>query len=93
MSKNTKPANKEVIAAAGTKAAPAAAIQTAAAPAKADKARAIFDECYAMPTVPARKDIIQRAVAEAGLTKAGAATYLQNYKTKKGLVVKKAATA
>ena len=57
------------------------------APTKADKARAIFKECYAMPQVPQRKDIINRMVAEAGLTKAGAATYLQNMKTKAGLVV------
>ena len=64
-----------------------ATIVTQAATIKADKARAIFKECYAMPQVPQRKDIINRFVVEAGLTKAGAATYLQNMKKKAGLVV------
>ena len=54
---------------------------------KADKARTIFKEAYSMSPVPQRKDIINRMVVEAGLTKAGAATYLQNMKTKAGLVV------
>lgn len=57
---------------------------------KADKARAIFKEMFAQSPVPQRKDMIARAVNEAGLTQAGAATYLQNYKTKNGLVQKKA---
>jgi hypothetical protein len=68
------------------------AIVTQAAVNKAEKARAIFKECYAMPQVPQRKDIIARMVKEAGLTKAGAATYLQNMKTKAGLVVKRNST-
>lgn len=59
---------------------------------KADKARKVFNEAYADPTkVPARKDIIAKMVTEAGLTPKGAATYLQNFKSKAGLVVKKAA--
>ena len=69
-------------------------IATATASNKAAKARAIFDECYKQTPVPARKDMIQRAVAEAGLTPAGAATYLQNYKAKNNLVQRRvAATA
>ena len=61
--------------------------QTVVAATKADKARTIFKEAYSMSPVPQRKDIINRMVVEAGLTKAGAATYLQNMKTKAGLVV------
>lgn len=57
---------------------------------KADKARVIFAEVYAMEQVPARKDIIARCVAEAGLTKAGAATYLQIYRKKNNMVATKA---
>jgi hypothetical protein len=68
------------------------AIVTQVAVTKAEKARTIFKECYAMPQVPQRKDIIARMVTEAGLTKAGAATYLQNMKTKAGLVVKRNST-
>jgi hypothetical protein len=64
-----------------------APIVTATAVAKADKARTIFKEAYSMNPVPQRKDIINRFVSEAGLTKAGAATYLQNMKKKAGLVV------
>lgn len=48
-------------------------------------ATAIFDECYKMTPVPQRKDILARVKTEAGLTDAGAATYLQNYKRKHGL--------
>jgi hypothetical protein len=73
----TKGENKEVIAAAP-------AVVT-----KADKARVVLGESYAdMAKVPARKDIINRLVAEAELTPAGAATYLQNFKTKHGLTQK-----
>jgi hypothetical protein len=68
-------------------------VVTAVATNKAEKARAIFKECYAMPQVPQRKDIIQRAVVEAGLTTKGAATYLQNYRNKQGMVQHKAASA
>lgn len=46
------------------------------APSKADVARAIFAEM----TGAARKDVIARFISEAGLTKAGAATYYQNLK-------------
>ena len=68
----------------------ATTITTAAAETKATKARAIFNDCYKdAANVPQRKDIINRMIAEAGLTKAGAATYLQNFKSKAGLVAKK----
>lgn len=67
-------------------------VQTQASVNKAAIANAIFDECYKMNPVPQRKDILARVKEEAGLTDAGAATYLQNYKTKMGLV-KKAGTA
>lgn len=63
------------------------------APSKASKANAIFAEMFNMPQVPARKDMIKRAVAEAGLTEKGAATYLQNFKSKHGLVNRTPATA
>jgi hypothetical protein len=43
---------------------------------KADLARGIFAEMHGQPNV-ARKDIIARFIAEAGLTKAGAGTYYQ----------------
>lgn len=61
---------------------------------KADKAREVFLDCYKdyhinPASVPARKDIIARMMKEAGLTQNGAATYLQNFKTKAGLVNKK----
>lgn len=56
---------------------------------KAEVARAIFKQMFAMSPVPARKDMIERAVKEAGLTPAGAATYLQKYKTDNGLVQKR----
>ena len=79
--------NKETIAAAPS-AAVAATVIT-----KADKARAVFADCYpdGKTTTVQRKDIINRMVAEAGLTKAGAATYLQNFKDKAGITVKKPA--
>lgn len=70
-----------------------AAVVAAAAPSKAKKANAIFAEMFAMSPVPARKDMIARAVKEAGLTDSGAATYLQNYKTKHGLVQPRQVTA
>lgn len=60
-------------------------IQTATAVNKSAIATKIFDECYAQSPVPQRKDILARVKTEAGLTDAGAATYLQNYKKKKGL--------
>lgn len=65
-------------------------IATPKADNKADKARAIFSEAYAQTPVPQRKDIISRMVAEAGLTEKGAATYLQNFKKKAGLVTARA---
>lgn len=69
-------------------------IVTARAETKSSKALAVFNDCYKNyhvdpKSVPARKDIINRLIAECGLTQNGAATYLQNMKTKAGLVVKK----
>ena len=72
-------------------AATTAAETIVAAPSKAQIANAIFKKMFAMPQVPARKDMIKAAMAEAKLTEKGAATYLQNYKAKNGLV-KKAGT-
>jgi hypothetical protein len=77
------PANSETI----TNTAPAPTVVTVVT--KADKARVVLAESYSdMAKIPARKDIIGRLVAEAELTPAGAATYLQNYKTKHGLTQK-----
>lgn len=47
-------------------------------PSKADVARGIFVEMKGSP----RKDVIARFISEAKLTKAGAATYYQNFKSK-----------
>lgn len=88
--KATKGSNKEVISGADVGKVPAEVIATASAPTKADLCRKVFDEAYAQTTVPQRKDIIAQASAASGLSKAGTATYLQNYKDKKGLSVKKA---
>lgn len=82
---------KTIIAAAVS--ANVAAAIVAAAPSKADKARAIFTEMFAQSPVPARKDMIAKAVSEAGLTQKGAATYLQNFKNKTGRTQHRAATA
>jgi len=60
---------------------------------KADIARRIFAEGYAMNPVPARSVFINRYMAEAGLTKNGAATYHQNMKAKAGFVVSKKTTS
>ena len=65
-------------------------VVTVAAVDKMAKARAIFAECLALPTMPARKDILVRFQNEAGCTKAGSATYLQILKEKNGLVQHKA---
>lgn len=92
----------EVIATTGTEtiqatAAPATATAGAAviqsAPSKASKANQIFAEMFGREVVPARKEMIAAVVQHAGLTPAGAATYLQNYKSKHGLVHKAAPTA
>ena len=71
----------------------AVTIQAVAAATKADKARAVFADCYkdGKTTTVQRKDIIARLIGEAGLTKAGAGTYLQNMKDKAGITVKKSA--
>ena len=63
-------------------------ITTVAGKSKSQMAQAIFRECYAQTPVPQRKDIIARAMAETGLTQAGAATYLQNFKSANGLTKK-----
>lgn len=60
---------------------------------KADKARIIFKESYAQNPVPKREIIIKRFMTEAGLSKAGAGTYLQNMKKKAGYVNSKPVTA
>ena len=80
----TKATNKAVIAAV----APVAAVAVIT---KADKARAVFADCYkdGKTTNVQRKDIIARLIGEAGLTKAGAGTYLQNMKDKAGITVKR----
>lgn len=57
---------------------------------KAQRANAIFAECYAMESVPQRKDILAKVQAECGLTIHGSATYLHNYRAKNGLVTPKA---
>lgn len=80
----TKASNKEVIAAV----APVVAVAVIT---KADKARAVFANCYpdGKTTTLQRKDIIAKLIGEAGLTKAGAGTYLQNMKDKAGITVKR----
>lgn len=62
---------------------------------KSAKAVEVFNDCYKNfhtdpKSVPARKDIIARLMTEANLTQNGAATYLQNMKSKAGIVQKKA---
>jgi hypothetical protein len=89
MTNATNKANSTKIAAAATKGENKEVIAAPAVVTKADKARVVLGEAYAdMAKVPARKDIINRLVAEAELTPAGAATYLQNFKTKHGLTQK-----
>lgn len=58
---------------------------------KSEKAKVVFMDCYknGVDKAPQRKDIIKRLMDECGLTQNGAATYLQNMKSKAGLVVKK----
>lgn len=60
-------------------------VATVVAMSKAALARAIFDDAYKQSPVPARKEILARAVAGADLTEKGAATYLQNFKRANGL--------
>jgi hypothetical protein len=57
-------------------------IQTEVATSKAAKAREIFSEMAGSP----RKDVVQKFVAEAGLTEKGAATYYQNFRKEAGMV-------
>ena len=78
-----------VIAPATTEvtAAPAAKKGRAVNPdSKAQRAATIFAECYAMESVPARKDILAKVQTELGLTQHGSATYLQNWKKANGHV-------
>lgn len=66
-------------------------VVTAVAETKASKARDIFATMFNQSPVPARKDMIAAAVAGAGLTTKGAATYLQNFKNKTGRTQHRAA--
>lgn len=70
-------------------AAPAVAVTIT----KADKAREVFAKAYpdGKTTTMQRKDIINLMISEAGLTKPGAATYLQNFKKKAGIVQERTA--
>lgn len=77
--------NATAVLAASAPAGGKETVQTAVSLNKSAIATKIFDESYAMTPVPQRKDILARVKAEAGLTDAGAATYLQNYKRKHGL--------
>lgn len=79
----TNATNKEVI------------VNTAAVITKADKARVVFAEAYpdGKTTTMQRKDIIAKLIVDAGLTKAGAGTYLQNFKSKAGIAVKREVVA
>lgn len=75
--KTTAPAEEDKVVDTTPAAAPVVAGTTA--PSKADLARAIFNANYG---VLARKDIIAKFISEAGLTKAGAGTYYQNFTAK-----------
>lgn len=75
--------NKEVISNNAVKAAPTVVVVDT----KAAKARVIFDQAYADGAKPVRKDLLVKVQKEAGLTPAGSATYLQNYKRANGLSV------
>ena len=48
---------------------------------KMSRARTIVTEELSVETPRARKDVIDRLIAEVGLTKAGAATYFQKLRT------------
>lgn len=89
----TTTANKEVISAANVNAAAATTIVAVAT--KASIANPILKDMFALPPAerPARKDMIAALIGKAGLTKAGAATYLQNFKSKNGLVAPRAVAA
>jgi hypothetical protein len=56
------------------------------APSKAALSRAILDVEFALTPVKPRKELIALLVAGAGLTDSGAATYLQQYRDRKGFV-------
>lgn len=91
---NKKGANKEVIKAADVGQMPAEVlndkpvdkVETIVSVTKASIANPILAEMFSKPEAerPARKDMIGTLVEKAGLTKAGAATYLQNFKAKNG---------
>lgn len=63
-------------------------IATQQSTSKAAKAREIFSEMQGQP----RKDVVQKFVAEAGLTEKGAATYYQNFRKEAGMVVSRVET-
>jgi hypothetical protein len=55
---------------------------------KQSRARALFQAMHTGAT-PKRGDVINQLVQDIGLTKAGAATYYQNFKAEAGMVVHK----
>jgi hypothetical protein len=55
---------------------------------KQSRGRALFQKMHTGAT-PVRGDVIKALQTEIGLTKAGAATYYQNFKAEAGLVVHK----
>lgn len=73
-----KPAAKPRKKAAATKKTTAKKATAKKGPTKTDKARKIFDKFYGKKT---RKEIIEKFVAQADLTPAGAATYYQKFRT------------
>jgi hypothetical protein len=91
---NSKKGNSETIKAADVGQMPAEVlidapvdkVETIVAVTKASIANPILAEMFAKPEAerPARKDMILAIRKAAGLTPAGAATYLQNYKAKNG---------
>jgi hypothetical protein len=88
MTNATNNANKETIVAASA----AAKVETITTVTKASIANPLLAEMFAKPEAerPARKDMIAVIMEKAGLSKAGAATYLQNFKAKHGLTAPRA---
>jgi hypothetical protein len=80
-----KNSNKAVVATAAVSTA-AEVISTPVAVSKAAKAAEIFQAAYSEQPVPKRSAILELVVAAADLTPKGAATYLQNFKRKAGLI-------
>jgi uncharacterized protein (DUF1697 family) len=73
---------------AATPAEAAAKVETIAVITKASIANPLLAAMFALPEAerPARKVMIATIMEKAGLTKPGAATYLQNFKSKNGFV-------